>query len=213
MPPEHERPYAQTLSALRKADLMQLSVEFRLSVDGSVVTLRNRLRTYLNSHKATLHKNPRFKALYPKQRRPAQTPSSSPRNSRSTPSITSRSHSPSPTPSDDSWNGIEDGTQHLPTRSRPHSPHPRFLPAVHHRSPSIPPAPTPEPVSLAPTAQAADHRMYPLPFFFLSRRICVPLPIPIHTRDFSLYLGLSPPPIIKSPIVGVLGLSPPPTIL
>ena len=42
-------PYTTTLSLLRKIDLMRLSLEFRLSTDGSVVVLRNRLKAYLNA--------------------------------------------------------------------------------------------------------------------------------------------------------------------
>lgn len=61
-------PYNQVLSALRKDDLIRLSRELRLPPEGSVVTLRNRLRVYLNAHREVLYRNQRYKSLYPKRR-------------------------------------------------------------------------------------------------------------------------------------------------
>jgi hypothetical protein len=107
--PPHHYPYSQVLSALRKNDLMRLSVEFGLPVDGSVVHLRNCLKDYLNLRRDTLYPDPRFKALYPKHRRP-NTPHSPPV------SVVVPSRSVSPAHSElshasgqsfDSWHGID----------------------------------------------------------------------------------------------------------
>ena len=143
MPPQQELPFSQTLSALRKADLIRLSVEFRLSVDGSVVTLRNRLKKYLNSHSNTLYHNPRYTALYPKHRRPNQSSSPPPSNSPTPLSpfhSTSPQRSPSPASSYESWNGIGDKRHDSPP-TRPHrsSLRPHFDQTTHHHtSPALP---------------------------------------------------------------------------
>ena len=65
-------PYTQVLSALRKNDLICLCDEFRLPTEGSVVNLRNRLKDYLNLHRNTLFRNPRYNPLFPRHRRPVQ---------------------------------------------------------------------------------------------------------------------------------------------
>ena len=165
MPPQQELPFSQTLSALRKADLIRLSVEFRLSVDGSVVTLRNRLRKYLNSHSDTLYHNPMYTALYPKHRRPNQPPSLllsnsltplSPFHSPSPP------RSPSPTTSYDSWHGIEAERHHSPPpRPRRPSlhPHPNRI-AHHHISPVLSPNTVGSP-QLLPENQTQGSRKSP----------------------------------------------------
>jgi hypothetical protein len=163
MPPPQELPYTQTLSALRKNDLLRLTVEFRLPVEGSVVILRNQLKKYLNSHRDTLYRNPRFTALYPKHRRPARQSSFAPsnsRNSRSTPSVSPSPHpSPSPTPSYGSWNGIEDETQHAPSTITRHSPpHAHFHSPVHYHPHPISPIPNPEPALLLPGDQVVVDR-------------------------------------------------------
>ena len=67
-------PYTKVLSALRKNDLARLCAEFRLSSDGSVVALRNRLKDYLNIHRDTLYRNPRYNALFPRHRKPVRRP-------------------------------------------------------------------------------------------------------------------------------------------
>lgn len=163
MPPPQELPYAQTLSALRKNDLLRLTVEFRLPVEGSVVTLRNQLKKYLNSHRDTLYRNPRFTALYPKHRRPARQSSFAPSNSRNSRSTLSGSpqRSPSPTPSYGSWNGIEEDVRPppiiLPPRSPPHA---RFHSPVHRHPSPIPPVLAPEPVIPPPREQVVVDRMY-----------------------------------------------------
>jgi hypothetical protein len=148
MVPPQELPYSQPLSALRKADLIRLSVEFKLAVDGPVTTLRNRLRVYLNSHRNSLYPNPRFKTLYPKRRNPSI---SLPPETRSQ---NSRSISPSNNHSDASWNGI---------RSQP-SPHPSSNPSSHPspRSSPHPTAPGNRSPPLAPHSElgsppAGDH--------------------------------------------------------
>ena len=105
-------PYNKTLSALRKNKLICLCGEFRLPSDGSVVNLRNRLKDYLNLHRDTLYRNPRYKPLFPKHRKPIRqrqlpdAPSPIP----SSPNSSQRSHSRSSSRSYDSWHGIADGS-------------------------------------------------------------------------------------------------------
>jgi hypothetical protein len=119
MPPPQELPYSQTLSTLRKGDLIRLSVEFKLPVDGSVVELRDRLRTYINDRKDTLYRNPRFRGLFPKPRQPPRRRSPNPSGSRT---LRSRSQSPtyshSSNDSFESWNGIQQ--QHPTVPQQPH---------------------------------------------------------------------------------------------
>jgi hypothetical protein len=145
MAPPQERPYAQTLSKLRKADLLRLSLEFRLAVDGSVVTLRNRIKAYLNAHRDTLYRHPRFKALYPKHTRPIRPRDSSPPPSHVPDNAFQRS--PSPSSSDESWNGIEDDQRHHSPHIQVHQPPP----------PSIPPS---EPGSSHEGDQSIGGRKY-----------------------------------------------------
>jgi hypothetical protein len=115
MQPILQQPYTQTLSMLRKIDLMRLSLEFRLPTDGSVVTLRNRLRVYLNAHSETLFRNPRYRPLYPKIRRQTNPPEPVFHDSQTIPSSSSRSsRSVSPASSYESWNGIEADAFQLP---------------------------------------------------------------------------------------------------
>ena len=129
MPPRqllpNRTPYTKTLSALLKTDLIRLSTEFRLPTDGPVVTLRNRLRAYLNYHNATLARNPRYRALFPGYRRNrSPTPPSSPVLSYRT---------PSPTPTFDSWDGINDPQQPQPHVDDPQLPLPH--PPIFHPPP------------------------------------------------------------------------------
>jgi hypothetical protein len=49
-----KQPYSMVLSALCKTELIQLSLEFKLPTDGSVIDLRNCLKCYLNFNRDTL---------------------------------------------------------------------------------------------------------------------------------------------------------------
>ena len=69
-PPINRPTYSRTLSTLHKTELIQLSVDFKLPTDGNVVTLRNRLRVYMNYHQDALINNPRYRALFPKAQDP-----------------------------------------------------------------------------------------------------------------------------------------------
>ena len=151
---------------LRKIDLIRLSLELRLPTHGTVVNLRDRLRVYLNAHSAALFRNPRYRSLYPKIRRPLPalalpTPDSPP---------TSPSKSPTPsTHSSDSWQGIPEDphrhvVDHAPLVQPPVPPllvHPPLahLPPVH--PPLIHPLPIHPPPPIAPLAQAPHF--YPPP--------------------------------------------------
>ena len=115
-------PYTKTLSALRKTELVRLSNEFRLPTEGSVVVLRNRLKTYLNAHNEALYRNPRYRALYPKHRQMRLGPAIVPPRS---PTLSERSF--------DSWHGI--GANRPPTPPSPaHSSRHSRLP-----TPQLPP--------------------------------------------------------------------------
>jgi hypothetical protein len=177
--PPHHYPYSQVLSALRKNDLMRLSVEFGLSVEGSVVHLRNRLKDYLNLRRDTLYPDPRYKALYPKHRRP-NAPHSPPASA-ATPS---RSASPAPSErsqasehSFDSWHGIE-----APTDNRQGTRNAAFFQQApqDYYAPLPPPSPSPF------NHDAAGH-----PLRSLSPPIHQnhPPPVPHHTDGllFPLY--------------------------
>jgi hypothetical protein len=111
MPRQRNRaPYTQLLSALRKNDLLRLCTEFHLPVNGAVVTLRNRLKDYLNLHRDTLYRDPRYNALFPRHPRLKPNPR---KNSPATLSYASLS----PERSFASWNGIDDAPgspQHTP---------------------------------------------------------------------------------------------------
>ena len=151
-------PYTQVLSALRKNDLIRLCDEFRLPTEGSVVNLRNRLKDYLNLHRNTLFRNPRYNPLFPRHRRPVQPiqqpeQASPPSTPPSSPNPSHRSSSRASTRSYDSWHGIDrhsdnqddndfddnpllqppqfpHGVQHLPLQQILQPPHdPHFLPA------------------------------------------------------------------------------------
>jgi hypothetical protein len=157
--PSHQYPYTQVLSALRKNDLIRLCVEFGLPVDGPVVGLRNRLKDYLNLHRDTLYRDPRYKALFPKHRKPNHPPSPSippsTVSSRSpTPDLPDRS--PSPAESFASWHGIGgDSDNHADNRQRsPVDPVPqdvRDLSEPHY----FPPPPSPPPFP----QDRADHQL------------------------------------------------------
>lgn len=140
-PQPNATPYTHTLSALRKDDLIRLSREFRLPPEGSVVTLRNRLRVYLNAHREVLQHNQRYKFLYPKQRRVNNPHNSPPPSPPSSPSALSYvSDAPS-------WYGIGGNDHHdqLPQDQPPQqpslSPPPMFQEPEDNYYP--PPSPTP----------------------------------------------------------------------
>ena len=145
-PPINRLPYSRTLSALRKTELVQLSVDFKLPTDGNVLTLRNRIRVYMNYHRDVLINNPRYKALFPKAREPNIPMRRSNLSSQTvrTPSSAGLSYhrTPSPTPSFESWNGIED--DQIPVPLIP--PHPILQhPPPHHQEPVIFQHPPPSP--------------------------------------------------------------------
>jgi len=139
-------PYTQLLSALRKTDLVGLCREFRLSTEGSVVGLRNRLKDYLNLHRDRLYRNPRYNALFPKHRRlpVVKKPSSPTTSAPSTPTLSYRSLS------FDSWHGIDDPPQdHPPLAQQPLAPVPAHPPPLDNpNGPDQPP--------LSPTASLTE---------------------------------------------------------
>ena len=103
------RPYTKLLSTLWKPELVRLCTEFELPFDGSVSELRDRAKQYLTQNNEVLYRNPRFRPLYPNIRRINQRSPTLSSTLKSPPRI------PSPTPSFDSWNGIEDiNFQQLP---------------------------------------------------------------------------------------------------
>ena len=164
-PPITRTTYSRTLSALRKTELVQLSVEFKLPTDGNVVTLRNRLRAYMNYHHDTLVNNLRYKALFPKPREPnihmrnSGLPSQTPRTHSS--AALSYERTPSPTPSYESWNGIMDDHVPIPVIP-PHQPPPQLpLPLPHHQEPDIHHHPPPSPSISESSLDSPPPAVYP----------------------------------------------------
>jgi hypothetical protein len=209
MPPHLQQPYTQTLSMLRKIDLIRLSLEFRLPTDGSVVNLRDRLRVYLNAHRETLYRNPRFNPLFPKHRRPPQRPASPVPDplippSR-TPSPAGSNYSGSSAHSYESWNGIEHNAHHhLPPAQPPHFP-------VHHPSPS-PSVPGSVPDSPPPSDHPADLRKFflSLPKHpYPSTYVLIPTPLPPQYCGPFPHIFLHPIPLPYP--LGFTSLSLPPT--
>jgi hypothetical protein len=155
------RPFTKTLSSLRKNELIRLSIEFNLPTDSSVVYLRDRLKTYLTHHNETVYRNPRCRGLYPKPRHSnlnKRSSSSTPTMLQSTPVLSYRS--PSPTPSFASWNGIEP----QPQVSR--SPSPPIQPLPQHEPPSpylLPPPSIPGSVHNSPR----KFFIFTFPFLYL----------------------------------------------
>ena len=144
-------PYTKVLSALRRADLIRLCGEFKLSPDGLVVVLRNRLKDYLNIHRDTVYRNPRYNALYPRHPRLNQ-PAVSPAPTR-TPSI---QHPPSPGLSylsDESWQGIVDDPLQDLQPLEPPVQHDHF--GFHNPIPYYPP-PSP-----SHSEHSSDHGSFP----------------------------------------------------
>ena len=133
MPPRQQAragrtPYTRVLSSLRKTELIRLCIEFRLSTDGSVVALRNRLKDYLNLHRNTLYRNPRYNGLFPRhhhgnQRAPSSRPSSIASSRHNSPAQSSQSSSRSS--SYESWHGIQNQLvppNEVPPQAVPHHP-------------------------------------------------------------------------------------------
>lgn len=134
-----QQPYTQTLSALRKDDLIRLSREFKLPPEGSVVTLRNRLRVYMNAHREVLYRNQRYKSLYPKHRQPNNPPPPPPPHFTPPPSPSALSYiSDAP-----SWYGI--GIDHFDQPPQDHQPSfsPPPMPQEAADDYYPPPSPTP----------------------------------------------------------------------
>lgn len=120
-------PYTQTLTKLKKAELIRLCLDLRLPSVGTALNLRNQLKIHLNSHRNTLYRNPRYNRLYPKHRRPNQPPSPSP--DPPSDSISSRASSPALSyASDNSWQGIGDQPQQLIIPDHPQLQPPQLLP-------------------------------------------------------------------------------------
>jgi hypothetical protein len=177
--PPTGRPFTKTLGTLRKNDLIRLSGEFDLPLDGSVNTLRNRLRAHLDFHREVIYRNVRYKGLYPKHRRPIGSRRLPPQSTPDPPVVPkTRSSSTvlsyrnlSPTPSFGSWNGIDDLQQQLP---------PPFLPAQPLAQPDPPlpypfaPLPIPGPVPGSPPLVAAvdGRKSYSFSFWGYENPIC-----------------------------------------
>jgi hypothetical protein len=107
-PPINRRLNSSVLSALCKMELIQLSLEFKLLMDGSVINLRNHLKCYLNFNCDMLYRNPRFNALFPRHRRNNPHPSPHPSSHTLHASSPDLSYcSLSPAESFGSWHGIE----------------------------------------------------------------------------------------------------------
>jgi hypothetical protein len=166
--PPNGRPFTKTLSTLRKDDLIRLSGEFDLPADGSVTTLRNRLKAHLDFHREVIYRNARYKGLYPKHRRPVGNRLLS---SQSTPDppVAPKTRSvsavlsyrdPSPTPSFGSWNGIEDHPQQPPAPFLPAQPLVQPNPPLPYPFPALPVL---GPVPGSPPFVAADEgrKFYP----------------------------------------------------
>jgi hypothetical protein len=98
-------PYTRLFSSLRKPDLIRLCVEFRLASVGSVITLKERLRDYINLNRDMIYRNPRYRALFPRHQNPGRR-ASPPDSDSIGPSPPPSNRSLSPASSDDSWHGI-----------------------------------------------------------------------------------------------------------
>jgi hypothetical protein len=161
-------PYTQLFSALRKPDLIQLCGEFRLSPEGSVITLKERLRDYINLNRDRVYQNPRYTALFPRHQKPQRNPSPQTDSIPSSPPVSSRSVSP--IDSEASWHGI--GRQFeipntIPPEDRQqqhfeHQPSPQHEPPLDdqppqpHQHQGQHPIPPEEPIM--PPSEAASNR-------------------------------------------------------
>ena len=180
MPPRaahNGRPYTKVLSSLRKMELLRLCTEFRLSNEGPVVGLRNRLRDYLNLNRGNLVTNPRYRGLFPRHRRSDGTNSSS---------KTLSSRESSPANSYEAWNGIEDNPNHnLPIQPniQPQQDH---IPLQLEASP-----PPPSAVSFAVPERDSPHP----PDFPINRREHHPFPF---TLTITIYISTFPPLFVET---------------
>ena len=131
----NRHPFTKTLSTLHKDKLIQLSIEFDLPTEGSVIYLRDRLKAHLTLHNDAIYNNPRYRGLYPKPHRlNLNKHHVTPVNASPIPSLPSPLDLPSPpapvhpnqslTPSFESWNGINPQPQDL---QLPWSPHPQDI--------------------------------------------------------------------------------------
>jgi hypothetical protein len=182
--PANRRPhtvYTKLLSALRKTELVRLCLEFRLNADGSVLNLRNRLKDYLNLHRDTLYRDPRYTGLFPRHRRLNQPPpiltnssrtiSSNPPSPSTPPASPGLSYAPSsPALSFASWNGIEEQPHVPPIHVHPPVDHPpaqpHYLQEMHdHHHPHLSSAATDSQRGspLPPVAHVAHGRKCPRP--------------------------------------------------
>ena len=165
-PPQGDRrPFTMVLSALRKTELNRLCLEFRLPTDGSVVALRSRLKGYLNFNHDMLFRNPRYKALFPKHRRPPQPlpPPHPPfQNLPAHPSPPALSYRSSPTHSHYApWYGIEGDLQPQPLPEP--LPLPMQPPEPLHDFPIPPGPPYPPPSPSIASSGHSSQDSQPLP--------------------------------------------------
>ena len=150
-------PYSMVLSALWKTELIHLSLELRLPTDGSVVTLRNQPRCYLNSNCETLVWNTRCSTLFPCYEHTNPLPSPCPSSNTLQASLpVLLYHSPSTTPSFASWHGIKDQPQDMQNLFSP-QPH---QPPIH---PQEPPPPSSPPSSSSSSDSDSEHGPTPPP--------------------------------------------------
>ena len=193
-PYQINEPYSTTLSLLRRIDVLRLCLEFKISSEGTVVFLKKQIKKYLNDHRETLYRNPRYTPLYPKHRRPRNSPAPSFLNSNITPSHPPSPdlsyREPSPASSEESWQGIQDLRIRQP--SPPFQPQPPIAPPYHEASPHFPddydpPIPPPSDFGWSPgpphhVAQVHGDRKF---YFFLPSYPRV-LPAPIFLLSYIL---------------------------
>lgn len=60
--------FTKPASKMKKVELQRLCQHFRIPAEGTVETLRNRLKTYLRHHENDLKDNEAYTALYPPKR-------------------------------------------------------------------------------------------------------------------------------------------------
>ena len=144
--PLNRHPFTKTLSTLCKNELIRLAIEFDLPSDGSVISLRNRLKTHLTLHNEAIYRNPRYTGLYPRPRhlniirQPSPPNSTSLQYQPSTPRLSYRSLLPAPPFT--SWHGI--GIQ----PDIPQSPILPVHPLPQHQPSPFPFSPPPNPMSI-----------------------------------------------------------------
>ena len=188
-------------------------MEFKISSEGTVVLLKNKIRRYLDEHRDTLFNNPRFTALYPKARRVTQPVAPrppavrhqivrppSPALSISSNSTTSSDHSY------ESWNGIQAPPLHhdppiqpLPQEAAPllHSPAHYEPPAHHYHLPPPPslsaPGSNPDPF-LFGDHDDGPRKFFPFLYTFISLHDCGLIALPFVSLPYSFsypFLGIA----------------------